>query len=185
MMTLDQLRIDPGTPGFFLRPDYYEVLGRLRSEAPIFEYAPGLKAVSRYDDIREISRDPERFCSGRGALVNDPIREGGAIEGSILHMDPPAHNEWRRVLNREFTARALSRLEAEIRELTVELLDAIPRGDVVDLVDVLTAPLPVLVICELLGVPDVRPIRLPSVVRRDDRRLRRPRLPVSPTRRGR
>ncbi len=154
MSAVDELHIDPSTPGFFLRPDYYEVLARLRAEAPVYEYAPGIKAVSRYDDIREISRDPARFCSGRGVLVNDPIREGGSVAGSILHLDPPRHNEWRRILNREFTSRAMSRMEDEIRALATSLLDAIPRGEVVDLVDVLTAPLPVLVICELLGVPE-------------------------------
>lgn len=152
--SLEQLGIDPGTPGFFLRPDYYDVLARLRVEAPLFEYAPGIKAVTRYRDIRDISRNPEMFCSGRGALVNDPLREGGAIAGSILHMDPPEHGAWRRTLNREFTARAVERMENEIRELAVRLLDAIPAGEVVDLVDVLAAPLPVLVICDLLGVPD-------------------------------
>ena len=151
---LGDLGIDPSTPGFFLRPDYYEVLERLRVEAPVYEYAPGVKAVSRYHDIREISRDPMRFCSGRGVLVNDPLREGGTIAGSILHMDPPRHNQWRRILNREFTGRALGRIEDQIRGLTIGLLDAIPRGEVVDLVGALTAPLPVLVICELLGVPD-------------------------------
>lgn len=154
MTTLEQLHIDPTTPGFFLRPDYYEVLARLRSEAPIHEVAPGIKTVACYEDIREISRDPGRFCSSRGVLVNDPIREGRPVEGSILHMDPPTHNSWRKVLNRDFTSRALGRMEPRVRELTVELLDALPRGEVVDLVEVLTAPLPVLVICELLGVPD-------------------------------
>ncbi len=152
--TLDQLHIDPTVPGFFLRPDYYEVLARLRSEAPIHQVAPGIRTVARYEDIREISRDPGRFCSSRGVLVNDPIREGRPVEGSILHMDPPTHNSWRKVLNRDFTSRALGRMEPRVRELTVELLDALPRGEVVDLVEVLTAPLPVLVICELLGVPD-------------------------------
>jgi cytochrome P450 len=151
---LDHLDIDPGTPGFFLRPDYYDVLARLRVEAPLFEYAPGIKAVTRYHDIRDISRNPETFCSGRGALVNDPLREGGTVDGSILHMDPPEHNAWRRTLNREFTGRAVERMERNIRALAVELLDAVPPGEVVDLVDVLAAPLPVLVICELLGVPD-------------------------------
>jgi cytochrome P450 len=154
MTALDELSIDPSTPGFFLRPDYYEVLAQLRAEAPVYEYAPGIKAVSRYHDIREISRDPGRFCSGRGVLVNDPLREGGTIVGSILHMDPPRHNEWRRILNREFTGRAVGRMEDGIRALAVGLLDAIPRGEVVDLVDVLTAPLPVLVMCDLLGVPE-------------------------------
>jgi cytochrome P450 len=148
------LQIDPTTPGFFLRPDYYDVLARLRADAPVFEYAPGVKAVTRYHDIRDISRDPGRFCSGRGVLVNDPIREGGVLEGSILHMDPPSHNEWRRILNREFTGRAVGRMEDRVRAMAVELLDAVPRGEVVDLVDVLAAPLPVLVICELLGVPE-------------------------------
>jgi cytochrome P450 len=152
--SLATLSIDPATPGFFLRPDYYEVLARLRTEAPVFEFAPGMKAVSRYRDIREISRDPERFCSGRGVLVNDPLRDGGTIEGSILHMDPPKHRAWRSVLNREFTPRAVSGMEDKIRARAGALLDAIPDGDVFDVVDALAAPLPVNVICDLLGVAD-------------------------------
>jgi cytochrome P450 len=151
---LADLAIDPGTPGFALRPDYYDLLARLRAEAPVFEYAPGIKTVARYHDIRQISRDPETFCSGRGALVNDPLREGGRIDGSILHMDPPEHGAWRRILNREFTAKAMARMEDSIRDLARDLLDAVPPGEVVDLVDVLAAPLPVLVICDLLGVPE-------------------------------
>jgi cytochrome P450 len=154
MTAVEDLDIDPGTPGLFLQPDYYELLARLRAEAPVFEYAPGVKAITRYYDIRAISRDPETFCSGRGALVNDPIRDGMSVEGSILHMDPPRHNSWRRLLNREFTGRAVGRMEDRIRARVRLLLDAVPPGEVVDLVDVLSAPLPVLVICELLGVPD-------------------------------
>jgi cytochrome P450 len=154
MTAVNDLNIDPGTPGFFLQPDYYEVLARLRVEAPVFEYAPATLAITRYHDIRAISRDPETFCSGRGALVNDPLREGGTVAGSILHMDPPQHASWRRILNREFTGRAVGRMEGEIRALVRALLDAVPVGEVVDLVDVLAAPLPVLVICDLLGVPD-------------------------------
>jgi cytochrome P450 len=154
MTEIRDLRIDPGTPGFFLQPDYYDVLARLRAEAPVFEYAPGIKAITRYHDIRAISRDPETFCSGRGVLVNDPLREGGTLEGSILHMDPPSHAEWRRILNREFTGRAVEPMHDAIRARTRRLLDVVPPGEVVDLVDVLSAPLPVLVICDLLGVPD-------------------------------
>ena len=148
MTALVDLAIDPGVPGFSLRPDYYDVLARLRAEAPVFEYRPGVKTVARYHDIRAISRDPATFCSGRGALVNDPLREGGRIDGSILHMDPPEHGEWRRLLNREFTARAMARMEDAIRVRVRDLLDAVPTGEMVDLVDVLAAPLPVLVICD-------------------------------------
>ena len=152
--SLGDLRIDPATPGFFLRPDYYEVLARLRAEDPVHEFSPGIKAVTRYHDIREISRDPGRFCSSRGVLMNDPLREGGSVDGSILHMDPPRHTEWRKILNREFTARALGRLEDGVRALAVDLLDALPREETVDLVSALTAAMPVLVICDLLGVPE-------------------------------
>ncbi len=151
---LVELDIDPIRPGFFLRPDYYDVLARLRAEAPVFEHSPGIKLITRYDDIRTISRDPERFCSGRGVLVNDPLREGGSVNGSILHMDPPEHGEWRRILNREFTTKSVLRLEDEIRGRVTRLLDVVPRGEPVDLVDALSAPLPVMVIAELLGVPE-------------------------------
>lgn len=151
--SLADLDIDPSRPGFFLRPDYHDVLTRLRAEAPVYELEPGVRYVTRYHDVRGISRDPERFCSGRGVLINDPLRQGGVIEGSILHMDPPAHRSWRQLLNRQFTPRAVARLEEPIRARAVALLDAV-RGEDVDLVDAFCAPLPVAVICELLGVPE-------------------------------
>jgi cytochrome P450 len=146
--------IDPVTPGFFLRSDYFDVLRQLREHAPVHEFAPGMKTVSRYHDIREMSRDPARFCSSRGVLINDPLRSGGRIEGSILHLDPPEHAEWRRLLNRAFTPKAVGRMEGQIRRRTIALLDAIPPGETVDLVDVFSAPLPVLVIADLLGVSE-------------------------------
>ncbi len=155
MTAVDDLGIDPGTPGFFLQPDYYDVLARLRAEAPVFEYAPAtLRRSPATTTSGRSAATRRRSAPGRGALVNDPLREGGTVDGSILHMDPPQHGAWRRLLNREFTARAVERMEDGIRDLARRLLDAVPAGEVVDLVDVLAAPLPVLVICELLGVPD-------------------------------
>ena len=146
---------DPRDTHFRIRPDFDELTARLRAESPVHEVASGLKVLSRYDDIREVSRSPERFRSGGGVLANDPIRdEGRAVEGSIIHMDPPQHGEWRRVLNRRFTPRAVGPMEARIRELTVALLEELPRAEPIDLVDGLCAPLPVLAIAELLGVPE-------------------------------
>ena len=151
---LTDLDIDPSVPGFFLRPDYYDVLTRLRAEPTLFETTAGVRLVSRYDDIRQISRDPARFRSGAGVLVNDPIREGITLEGSILHTDPPRHGEYRRLLNREFTPRAVAAMEPRIRARTRDLLDAIPPDEDFDLVDMLAAPLPVTVIADVLGVPE-------------------------------
>ena len=119
--------IDPRQAAFFARPDYYDVLARLRAEDPVHECEPGFWVLSRYDDIRDLSRDPQRFCSGRGALVNDPLRSSGnpMAAPSLLHMDPPEHASFRRLVNRRFTPRALSGLAESIRTTAV---DAARRG---------------------------------------------------------
>jgi cytochrome P450 len=152
--------IAPETPGLFTRADYYELLAELRRDAPVYEYAPGSWTVARYDDVREVSRDPDRFCSGRGVLMNDPMRNAGEIHGSILHMDPPAHAPWRRLVSRRFTPRAVATLTGSVRAAAhavldeVDGLDGVQRGEAIDFVDRVAAPFPVLVIAELLGIAD-------------------------------
>jgi cytochrome P450 len=153
---MDTLPANPSVPGYFLRADYYELLEDLRHNAPVHEFAPGMISIARYDDIREISRDPERFCSSMGVLVNDPMRtwEKPAKAASILHMDPPDHVGFRKLVNREFTPRAIAKLEPRIRELARAALDRTPDSGVFDFVDLVAAPFPLLVIAELLGIPD-------------------------------
>lgn len=153
-MAGDQASIDPREPTFFARPDYYAVLAGLRAEDPVHECAPGFWALTRYEDIRDLSRNPQHFCSGRGALVNDPLRTGTAAMSapSILHMDPPAHSEFRRLVNRRFSPRALSGLTATIRGTATTLLDAVEASEEIDFVGTLAAPFPLTVIAELLGI---------------------------------
>ena len=147
---------NPTEPGYYLRPDYYELLAGLRRDAPVHEFAPGMLTVARYDDIREISRDPARFCSSMGALVNDPMRtwERPQKAPSILHMDPPDHVGFRKLVNREFTPRAIAGLEPRIRDLARAALDRTPSSGEFDFVDMVAAPFPLMVIAELLGIPD-------------------------------
>ena len=153
---LEELPADPTVPGYYLRNDYYELLADLRRDAPVQEFAPGMLTVARYDDIREISRDPERFCSSMGALVNDPMRTQvrPPTAPSILHMDPPDHVGFRKLVNREFTPRAITSLEPRIRELARSALDRTPDSGEFDFVDLVAAPFPLMVIAELLGIPD-------------------------------
>ncbi len=153
---MDELPADPTVPGFYLRADYYEILAALRRDDPIREFAPGMRMISRYDDIRAISRDPARFCSSMGALVNDPMRasEPPATAPSILHMDPPDHVGFRKLVNREFTPRAIAKLEPRIRELARAVLERTPDSEPFDFVDLVAAPFPLMVIAELLGIPD-------------------------------
>jgi cytochrome P450 len=146
--------IAPETPGLFTRPDYYDLLAALRREAPVYEYEPGSWTVARYDDVRDVSRDPSRFCSGRGVLMNDPLRNAGEIHGSILHMDPPMHAPWRQLVSRRFTPRAAATLEGAVRAAACSVLDEISPGETIDFVDRIAAPFPVLVIAELLGIAE-------------------------------
>jgi len=148
--------IDPRDAAFFARADYYEVLARWRADDPVHLCAPGFWAVSRFEDIRDLSRDPGHFCSGRGALVNDPIRAGGNPMGapSILHMDPPEHADFRRLVNRRFTPRALAGLGPSIRATAASLLDGVDARGEIDFVSELAAPFPLTVIAELLGIEE-------------------------------
>jgi cytochrome P450 len=142
-------------PGFFLRPDYYEVLAGLRRRSPVHRTDDGLLAVSRYEDIRSISRDPTRFVSGRGVLVNDPLRDPagtGRNTFSILHLDPPLHAAYRTLVNRQFTPRAVERLSHRIRQVVTQVLDDTPADVTVDFVEEVAAPIPIAVIAEMFGV---------------------------------
>ncbi len=151
--------VDPRDPTFFLRPDYYEVLARLRASDPVHASGPGFWVLTRYEDIRDVSRNPAGFCSGRGALVNDPLRAAAPGEAmsssrSILHMDPPEHASFRSLVNRRFTPRALAGLGPSIRQTASRLLDrADPAGEI-DFVAELAAPYPLIVIAELLGIAE-------------------------------
>jgi cytochrome P450 len=149
-------RIDPRDPAFFARRDYHEVLKRLRDEDPVHECGPGFWAVTRYGDIRDLSRDPAGFCSGRGALVNDPLRGGATPMSarSILHMDPPEHASFRGLVNRRFTPRALAGLAGSIRSCAAGLLDSVEARGEIDFVSALAAPFPITVIAELLGIDE-------------------------------
>ena len=160
-MTNDEevdLSFSLSTPGFFLSPDYFDTLGRLRRHRPVHRTADGLLAVSRYDDVRAISRDPDRFVSGRGVLINDPLRDPGATgqenTWSILHLDPPVHATYRTLVNRQFTPRAVAVLADRIRREVVSVLESTPVGEVFDFVDTVAAPIPIAVIADMFGIPD-------------------------------
>ncbi len=157
MIAVPDLQLDLTKPGFYLRPDYFDVLSALRDRAPVTRTLEGSWAVARYEDIRSISRDPERFVSGRGVLINDPLRSDGS-EGlntySILHLDPPVHALYRKIVNRWFTPRAVGHLGHSVRRTVTDVLDGAPAHETIDGVDTLASVVPIDVIAELFGVGD-------------------------------
>jgi cytochrome P450 len=118
--------------------------------------------VCRYEDVREMLSDPVRFSSAR---TKSPGRSAGADlsdeeharlrAGTLLLYDPPEHPRLRRMLTAEFTVRRMRRLEPRIAEIVEAALDDLQRaGKPADLVRHFALPVPLLVICELLGVSD-------------------------------
>jgi cytochrome P450 len=138
--------------------DPHTAYRRLRREAPVYWYEPDrFWFLSKHADVLAVSKDPATFCSGKGFRIHDDMRTGqGEAEGippSILGMDPPDHTRYRGLVNRFFTPRAVRQLEQRIRQIARESLDRVETGRVVDFVELVSVPLPVLVIAELLGVP--------------------------------
>jgi cytochrome P450 len=142
-------------------PDFYgpgveATYRRLRADAPVHRCArSGLWALAKHADIAWVSKNAQRFCSGRGVLVRDPMRDGTmpAQALSIIYMDAPEHVRYRRLVSKAFTPRLVARLEPRIRTLARESLEALRPGEPIDFVEHVAVPLPLLVIAEMLGVP--------------------------------
>jgi cytochrome P450 len=133
--------------------DPHEVHARLREELPAVPVEmPGgdrVWLVTRYDDVRTALTDPRLFKDFRKM----PGGGSGPLGANVLNTDPPDHERLRRLVASAFTMRRVERLRPRIEEITRELLDAMAGLDEVDFVDAFAFPLPVTVICELLGVP--------------------------------
>lgn len=131
------------------KPDPYPIFADLRENHPI-HYSPerDLWVVSRYDDVRRVLLDAETFASGRGTVPTGFV----AVKPMLITQDPPYHTRLRSAVHLAFTPRRMAKLDAFIRRVTRELLDAIDPKSETDLFDALTDPLPVAVITELLGI---------------------------------
>ncbi|MEU8513865.1 cytochrome P450 [Kitasatospora sp. NPDC048722] len=144
-------------PGFFRDP--YSTYATLRSEAAVLKLpGSGHRAgyvVTGFAEARQaladpgLSKDTARFFAGRetGRDVHP------AVSQNMLATDPPDHTRLRRLVTRAFTPGAVDRLRPYVHGLADALLDSWTPGEEVDLVAGLAVPLPVTVICQLLGVP--------------------------------
>ncbi len=139
----------------------------LRREAPVhfahevegegWPSGPGYWALTRYDDIVETSRRPELFCSGRGTNIPDLPVEIAEFFGSMINMDDPKHARLRGIVQKGFTPRMVAQVEGYVRDKAIRLVDRAleehPDGRC-DFVEAFAAPLPLQIICEMMGIPD-------------------------------
>jgi cytochrome P450 len=149
---MSALRFDPLDPDFVADP--YPTYHRLRADDPAHRSAQGFWVLTRYDDVVSVLRDPRMGKEAIEALV--AARYGApapAVGLSMLVRDPPDHTRLRGLVSKAFTPRVVEVLRPHIQEIVDSLLDRVEAAGAMDLIADFAYPLPVIVICEMLGVP--------------------------------
>jgi methyl-branched lipid omega-hydroxylase len=163
--------IDLSDRDFWVEPPEvrHAVFDRLRAERPFAFFAepaipglqagPGYYAVTRHADLDAISSRPQIFCSGKGAVsIQDIPADLHEFYGSMISMDDPRHARIRRIVSKTFTPRMLERVVDSVRGIVEEVLDEARRtaeanDGRLDVVADVAAPIPLRVICDMMGVP--------------------------------
>jgi len=115
----------------------------------------GFWVIARHADVVDVSRDPKLFSSALGgAMIHDPDPQGlEMIRSMLITMDPPDHVKYRRLVQRGFTPQMVAKLEPRIRSEAREIVDAVAKRGSAEFVEDLAMNLPMVLICELMGIP--------------------------------
>ncbi|HZU80917.1 MAG TPA: cytochrome P450 [Acidimicrobiales bacterium] len=148
-----ELRYGPLDPGLWLDP--YPLYARLRDEDPVHFVADrGFFVLSRFADVFAAATDTATFSSASGlTFEEDEITKLG-LAPTLVMMDRPRHTDYRRLVNRMFTPRAVADLEPAVRAFARDRLERIAEAGTADFVAELAGPLPSLVVASYLGVPE-------------------------------
>jgi pimeloyl-[acyl-carrier protein] synthase len=167
MLLIDSPALDLFAPELLTDP--YPTYARVRAERRIYYAAPPpagpFPVLSRYAEVQLALRDPRFGRAGfahalRSALGDGPLARSFARW--LLFQDPPDHTRLRSLVHQAFTPRAVARLQGQITALVERLLEALRGRTAFDLIAEFAYPLPMLVICELLGVPPADRARFAS-----------------------
>ncbi len=120
-----------------------------------FERGNGYRAVVRYDDILEVSKNPELFCSGKGA-TSIPDLPDFMLDyfGSMINVDDPRHARLRKIVSAGFTPKMLKQVEDNVAVAASAIVDDLLRDGGGDFVPKVAARLPLKVICDMMGIPE-------------------------------
>jgi cytochrome P450 len=144
--------LDPFLPEH--RRDPYPLYRKLRELDPVHRSPAGPLILTRHADATAVLRDP-RFSSNPSHLGGERPQVGPRRVDTkvLLFLDPPDHTRLRSLVAKAFTPAVVRRLRPRVEQLVAELLDAAAERGSLELIADLAYPLPVAVICELLGVP--------------------------------
>lgn len=147
------VQFNPMDPEFVANP--YPMYQRLQADDPVHHSPLGFWVLTRYADVIASLRDPRLIKEPIAAFV--AARFGMTVPPglglSMLDRDPPDHTRLRGLVSKAFTPKALERLRPDIHRIVDGLLDRVGEHGEMDLIDEFAYPLPVNVICDMLGVP--------------------------------
>src|SRR5450432_442541 len=145
--------IDIFDPDIYVKGVPHDAFRVLRSERPVsFQPEPpdgrGFWAVTKYQDIVAISKDPHTFSSWRGGtnIKDYPPDNLDVIRMLMVNMDPPQHTKFRRLTSTGFTPRMIARMEEYVRRAAREIVDDVIESGGCDFVTKVAAELPLVVI---------------------------------------
>lgn len=136
----------------------------LRRENPIAYFAepiiepfpegPGYYAITKMQDVLEISRHPEIYCSGQGAVsILDMPAEMNEFYGSLISMDDPRHARLRKIVSGTFTPRMLANVLEDVEKTAKRVVDGIIEKGEINFVSDVSMPFPLFVILDMMGIP--------------------------------
>jgi len=144
---------NPMDPEFLADP--YPTYHRLRAEDPVHQSPLGFWVLTRYEDVAAVLRDARFIKEPLAALV--AARFGGEVPRgvglSMLDRDPPDHTRLRSLVSKAFTPRVVEGLRPRIQAIVDDLIARAEPAGSMDLIEEFAYPIPVNVICEMMGVP--------------------------------
>jgi cytochrome P450 len=161
-MTVDAIDLEDLDFWVGPRSTIEQAFATLRAERPrafMQEMAPngrrhgGYWALTRYDDIVEVSRRPQDFSNASGVNVANMPPDLTEYFGSIIAMDDPRHAQIRRIVSRGFTPRTLDSLKSDVEAVAAEIVSEVAEAGQCDFVTDIAAKLPLRVIVDLMGIP--------------------------------
>jgi cytochrome P450 len=140
------------------RADPYPVYERIRESGPLLMPEAHLAVFSRFRDCDDVLRHPDSASDGtKSTMVQRRMAEGEVVRPlgtpGFLFLDPPDHTRLRRLVSKAFVPKVVKALEPDITAMVDDMLDRVADAGRLDVISDLAYPLPVAVICRLLGVP--------------------------------
>jgi cytochrome P450 len=147
--------IDVSDPQLYQDDAYYPYFARLRRDDPVHycrqsRYGP-YWSVTKYKDIMQVEINHQVYSSDGAIAIIDPIE--GLERQSFIAMDPPKHDEQRKVVSPAVAPGNLANMEGLIRERTARVLDGLPRGETFDWVDRVSVELTTMMLATLFDYP--------------------------------